>query len=184
VDVWSFGVILYALLCGSLPFDDEHVPNLFKKIKHGSFTLPGHLSLWSRDLLLQMLAVDPSRRIRLGAIKSHPWFQELPQYLLLLRPAAAAAATPDALVLNQMAKLGYDVSDPSVFRRGLVGFPRSREAVAYQLLSDRRRKQIALSGAVAEELPTFPFSVVQRLSLRCCGGAPSRAAAASLLSLQ
>lgn len=56
-------------------------------------------------MLLQMLAVDPSRRIRLGAIKSHPWFQELPQYLLLLRPAAAAAATPDALVLNQMAKV-------------------------------------------------------------------------------
>lgn len=35
VDVWSCAVILYALLCGSLPFDDEHVPNLFKKIKHG-----------------------------------------------------------------------------------------------------------------------------------------------------
>lgn len=35
VDVWSCAVILYALLCGSLPFDDENVPNLFKKIKHG-----------------------------------------------------------------------------------------------------------------------------------------------------
>ena len=44
-------------------------------------------------------------------------------------------------------QLGYDVSDPSVFLKGLLGFPRSREAVAYQLLSDRRRKQIALSGA-------------------------------------
>eukprot|EP00903_Cladosiphon_okamuranus_P009268 g8843.t2 len=84
VDVWSCGVILYALLCGSLPFDDESIPSLFKKIKSGMYSLPSHLSALTRDLVPRMLVVDPMKRITIAEIKQHPWFQQnIPLYLTL-----------------------------------------------------------------------------------------------------
>lgn len=84
VDVWSCGVILYALLCGSLPFDDESIPSLFKKIKSGMYSLPSHLSPLTRDLVPRMLVVDPMKRITIPEIKNHPWFQQrIPLYLTL-----------------------------------------------------------------------------------------------------
>jgi 5'-AMP-activated protein kinase catalytic alpha subunit len=72
------------LLCGTLPFDDESIPNLFKKIKSGMYSLPSHLSQSARELILRMLVVDPIKRITMSDVRQHPWYQhKLPAYLTL-----------------------------------------------------------------------------------------------------
>ncbi|CBQ70870.1 related to SNF1-carbon catabolite derepressing ser/thr protein kinase [Sporisorium reilianum SRZ2] len=91
IDIWSCGVILYVMLCGRLPFDDEYIPTLFKKINNGIYTLPSYLSQEARHLLSQMLVVDPVKRITIQEIRQHPWFNvDLPAYLRPLPPTPAA----------------------------------------------------------------------------------------------
>ncbi|KAK2419975.1 SNF1-related protein kinase catalytic subunit alpha KIN10 [Trifolium repens] len=87
VDVWSCGVLLYALLCGRLPFDDENIPKLYINIKGGVYTIPSYLSHGASDLISRLLEVDPMKRITILEIHQHPWFKiSLPNYLALPPP--------------------------------------------------------------------------------------------------
>jgi len=138
VDVWSCGVILYALLCGSLPFDDESIPNLFKKIKGGVYTLPSHLSPGARDLIARALLVDPLKRITISEIRQHPWFTvHLPRYLVVPPPDTLAQATNvDAETLEMVVNLGFEREHVVDALRHQL---RNKATVAYFLLLDNRR---------------------------------------------
>lgn len=73
-DIWSCGIILFALLTGRLPFDDENIRNLLAKVKLGKFTMPPDLPKDARDLIQRMLTVRPQDRITMAEIQAHPWF--------------------------------------------------------------------------------------------------------------
>jgi len=84
VDIWSFGIVLYVLVCGRVPFDDQSMPALHAKIKRGVVEYPNWLSSGKfsfcllsvpdcRHLLSRMLITEPAQRASLLEVVSHPW---------------------------------------------------------------------------------------------------------------
>ncbi|GAA5875791.1 hypothetical protein JCM16303_003997 [Sporobolomyces ruberrimus] len=73
VDVWSFGIVLYVLVCGKVPFDDQSMPALHAKIKRGQVEYPSWLSAECKHLLSRMLVTVPAQRASLQEVLSHPW---------------------------------------------------------------------------------------------------------------
>ncbi|KYQ93026.1 putative protein serine/threonine kinase [Tieghemostelium lacteum] len=141
VDVWSCGVILYAFLCAKLPFDDENIPTLFKKIREGNFVIPDFVSASCADLIRKMLVVDPMKRITISEIRKHPWFQvNLPKYL----------SSPNTFLSKNIQNMDQEVVDELYNIYGIEQKEKILEdlqkvgevndyIIAYQLLCDNKK---------------------------------------------
>ncbi len=74
-DIWSLGVILYAMSCGYLPFEDPNTNKLYKKILSCDYLIPGFISQPCKDLIKKILNTEPSTRYKFHDIRQHEWYK-------------------------------------------------------------------------------------------------------------
>ncbi|XP_037135019.1 serine/threonine-protein kinase BRSK1 isoform X1 [Syngnathus acus] len=146
-DVWSCGVILFALLVGALPFDHDNLRQLLEKVKSGVFHMPHFIPPDCQSLLKGMIEVNPEKRLTLETIQKHAWYlggrnepcpeQPPPRRVCVGQILSLTELDPD--VLDSMHSLGC-FRDRVKLTRDLQCEEENQEKMIYYLLLDRKER--------------------------------------------
>jgi MAP/microtubule affinity-regulating kinase len=137
VDVWSLGVVLYVLICGSLPFDGSTLPKLRARVIAGKFKVPFYMSPDCERLVKRMLTLDPLKRATLQQVMDDKWYVEGYEN-------EAAPAHPSGLVLTPaqhdeiLKELENIGMDPERAAQSVKDGSYDSHAATYYLIADKR----------------------------------------------
>lgn len=164
VDIWSMGVILYAMLAGYLPFDDDSenedgsdIVRLYNYICSTRLTFPEYVSPLARDLLRRIIVPDPNRRIGIDEIRNHPWLALHASLLAIRQPEWDRMAQDEKLSgLNTVAAAQYDQNRNK--RYSMISEPTNLSALMLSSSKNTYGKSYASSSNIIYSNPTTSSS--------------------------
>jgi len=106
-DLWSCGVILFAMVCGFLPFEDSNTSALYKKILAANYSPPSFISESVKELIAGLLTVDPSARFTIADVRGHPWYQQISEASVRPKDLVAGQCGLDEDVLQELKRHGF-----------------------------------------------------------------------------
>ncbi|KAI9193352.1 serine/threonine-protein kinase MARK1-like protein [Polychytrium aggregatum] len=146
VDIWSLGVVLYVLVCGSLPFDGSTLAKLRARVLAGKYKVPFYMSTDCERLIKRMLVLEPAKRITLEEIMTDKWFTEgyesEPLNSAITTSPINVTADQHERILKEMEDIGLNTEE---VKKSLNEGIYDHLTATYYLLCDKnfRRKAIA-----------------------------------------
>mmetsp|Transcript_64297 Transcript_64297/g.119493 ORF Transcript_64297/g.119493 Transcript_64297/m.119493 type:complete len:821 (-) Transcript_64297:133-2595(-) len=138
-DLWSCGVILFALVCGYLPFEDQNTATLYKKILAADYRSPRFISEGVKDLISGLLTTDPTRRFTVPVVRSHPWYRQIPEASVPPRDLSLDRQGLEEDVLRELESFGFP-RDYAV--RCLEVNKHNHVTTTYYLLVEKKRRML------------------------------------------
>ncbi|CAK61473.1 unnamed protein product (macronuclear) [Paramecium tetraurelia] len=133
-DIWASGVILYAMICGCVPFEDPNTRKLYEKIKYSDFERPSHLSAQVIDLLNGLLNKNPQNRLSIAKIKMHPFISNYSYSVPLFKTLAI-----NNEIVKQLETVGIDGQK---CREMILNNKHNAITTTYHLLNKNQKPQL------------------------------------------
>jgi 5'-AMP-activated protein kinase catalytic alpha subunit len=131
-DMWSCGVIIYAMVCGFLPFEDPKTNKLYQKILNAEYSIPEFVSESCQDLIRKVLLTDPSQRLSIEGIRAHPWYQ---QVKVREYNGIYVGKDPIPVDLNMIAKINdYETVDENAAKKYVLNNRHNSSTTIYYLI--------------------------------------------------
>ncbi|XP_047410664.1 sperm motility kinase 2B-like [Sciurus carolinensis] len=146
-DIWSLGVLLFAMLTGKCPFLASSNRKVRKLIRQGTYDIPQHVSEGAKSLIRDILTMDPRQRPTIDQVLGHPWLTQGVEASPSPR-GEALPKLPDPEILRAMLSLGFDHYDSWVS----VASGKFNDAMAtYRILQSHRTQGAACALQVRPE---------------------------------